>query len=484
MTPNSGPRDTTLYALTATAAREAIEIVRKILSGRGFVLDYLEFPRLSWFDSGFPHLSSHNSDHIKRYRNAYESGVGDSKPVDFGSLPSFQALQEYCLTNEVIRGRLMHSQTPEPAREMLARVATHLFAERVMERFLHLHGDAEATDALLLPIYLPLEAPLVEDTLHFDVIVPVVLTHFPELENETISDDLCIRRLTDDEHRARWPRGTRTTESVNELVLSAATHAFVWRGCEVASEVWAQRYSNAVEGLPWNKIDLAFDALRIVAGVPTGYAQVVLDPQGWVDEYVGALPPLIHGPLVRRYPESFEDWGWIRPQKEVSRDRIADLTQTLVVLEKDPQLRMAARRFSASSLRNNEDDAVVDLCTSLEVLLTDDSKTEVLHKLSLRAAAIVHEFHSRVPAHAVFDAIRVVYDLRSMLLHGKKTKKNLRVLAWGCREAPTLAIARWITRTILRWTVARDGRVNPKEIDRELILDAITGRGAADQHER
>jgi hypothetical protein len=49
------PRDQQLFELAAAAARDAIEIVRSIQGGEGFILDYLEYPHLSSFDSGFPH---------------------------------------------------------------------------------------------------------------------------------------------------------------------------------------------------------------------------------------------------------------------------------------------------------------------------------------------------------------------------------------------------------------------------------------------
>lgn len=479
------PRDPQLFALTGAAAREAIGVVRAVLDGEGHVLGYSEYPHLSWFDSGFPHLSTRRYPEVKEYSHAfrYQPGAKDSERVSFDELSSFQALQNYCLGNERIRNRFAHGRSSEPAREKLMKISSDLLARHVMERFLHLHGDAEATDELLLPIYLPLEAPVIADTLEFDILVPIVLTHFPEVETETIADDLSLRKLTEDEHLARWPTGTRTTESVNELVLSAATHAFVFAGHKVAGDDWAQRWTNAIEDLPWERIDLAFHALRVVTGVGTGYAQLVYQPRGWVDDYVAKLPPLIHGPLVRRYPEGFENWGWISQRPSIGRDKLAQVTETLMVLSDDPRLQLASRRFSESFLRRNEDDAVVDLCTCLEVLLTDESKTEVVHKLRLRAAAVVAAHWPGVDPEVVFDAVGVIYAFRSHLLHGSTSTKparakakseGLRTIKWGSSEERTLKIARWIAQSVLQWTVARGRLVPAPEIDRSLILDALT----------
>jgi hypothetical protein len=486
------PRDPQLFALTVAAARDAIEVVRAIQGGDGFVLDYAEFPDLSWFESGFPHLSTQRYQKINHYRDAYRysPGVAESKRVRLNELPSFHALEQYCLDNEPIRARFTHSTTPERGRKNLVRISADLLAEHVMERFLHMHGEADPTDALLLPIYLPLEAPAIDDTLAFDVLVPVVVTHFPDVDNELISDSLSLRRLDDQEHLARWPLETRTTESVNELVLSAATHAFVWTGHEVSGDEWAQRYSNAIEGLPWYEIDIAFDALRVVTGFRTGYAQVLLDPKGWAEEYVADLPPLIRGPQMRRYPDALEKWGWIKQAPSVDRDKLPEVRETLRVLSEDSHLQMAARRFSASLLGSDEDDAVVDLCTCLEILLTDDTKTEILHKLRLRGAAVVAQFWPGVDARLIFDAISVVYGLRSFLLHGSKSKKKKpkdhpQKVKWGSRELPTVDVARWISQTVLLWTIRRGHLVPAAEIDRELILDALTQpRTASDEGQR
>lgn len=478
------PRDSQLFALTVAAAREAIEVVRAVLNGEGYVLGYSDYPHLSWFDSGFPHLSTRRYPEIKEYSNAfrYQPGAKDSERVRFDELGSFQALQNYCLSTERIRTRFAHGRSSEQAREKLMKISAELLARHVMERFLHLHGDAEPSDELLLPIYLPLEAPVIADTLEFDILVPIVLTHFPEVETEEIADNLSLRRLSEDEHLARWPTGTRTTESVNELVLSAATHAFVFTGHKVVGDDWAHRWTNAIDDLPWGRIDLAFHALRVVTGVGTGYAQIVYQPKGWVDDYVGKLPPLIHGPLVRRYPEGFENWGWIKKRPSIGRDKLPQVTQALMVLSDDPRLQLAARRFSESFLRSNEDDAVVDLCTCLEVLLTDESKTEVVHKLRLRAAAVVATHWPGVDPKVVFDAVGVVYALRSHLLHGSTSTKpakakakteGLRTITWGSSEERTLDIARWIAQSVLLWTVARGQLVPATEIDRSLILDAL-----------
>lgn len=294
-----------------------------------------------------------------------------------------------------------------------------------------------------------------------------------------VSDGLSLRKLSDAEHLARWPLGTSTTESVNNLVLSAATHAFVWADHDISADEWAQRQSNAIAPIPWHEIDRAFDALRLVTGFRTGYAQVIFDPKGWVENYTADLPPLIRGPLVRRYPETLGNGGWLRKAPSVTRDQIGDVAETLRVISRDSQLQMATRRFGASLLRSEEDDSVIDLCTCLEILLTDDTKTEVLHKLRLRAAAVVARHSPGADARVTFKWVSDVYALRSYLLHGSKSKKaktkdHLRTIRPGSQDLRTVDAARWIAQSVLRWTIAQGHLVPADEIDKEIILDALT----------
>jgi hypothetical protein len=472
------PRDKELFAHVTAATREAIATVRSIQDGAGFILDYHEYPHLSWFDSGFPHLSTYISERVPRYRDAYRREDGDSKRVDFSQLQSFQQLQDFCLRSERLSTRLAHGRLIGEIHERWVRMSADFLAEHLMERFLHLHPDEEPTDDLLRDIYLPLEAPVLDDVLYFDVLVPVVLTHFPDLDEIVLNDSLTLRKLSDEEHLARWPLGPSTTESVNSLVLSSATHALVWAGHSVDADEWAQRHSNSIDGLPWLEIDMAFDAFRVVTGYRMGYAQVVLEPKGWVEEYVANLPPLIRGPQVRRYPEEFEDWGWLKDSPTITQAHLNDVPEALQVLSQDRHLQMAARRFSASLLRSEEDDSVVDLCTCLEILLTDETKTEVLHKLRLRAAAIVAMHSPGVDAKVVFKWVANVYALRSFLLHGSKSKKksvdHLRKIKHGSDRLRTVDAARWISQTILLWTIGQGRLVPASEIDRSLILDALT----------
>lgn len=119
---------------------------------------------------------------MPRYRDTYQRTNGDSKRVSFGELASFQHLQNYCLETEPIGTRLSVGHPAGDLREKWIRMSTDLFVEQLMERFLHLHDAEEPSDELLLPIYLPLEAPALDEVLKFDVVVPVVLTHFEDIE--------------------------------------------------------------------------------------------------------------------------------------------------------------------------------------------------------------------------------------------------------------------------------------------------------------
>jgi hypothetical protein len=50
---------------------------------------------------------------------------------------------------------------------------------------------------------------------------------------------------------------------------------------------------------------------------PTGYAQLLMDPMGWANDYTEKLPP-VEGTTVKRY--RLNCWSWYRNQERINMD--------------------------------------------------------------------------------------------------------------------------------------------------------------------
>jgi hypothetical protein len=97
---------------------------------------------------------------------------------------------------------------------------------------------------------------------------------------------------------------------------------------------------------------------------------------------------------------------------------------------------MAMQKFVLSYHAHAWYEQVVDLSTAFEAALSGAATTDVTLRLCNRAAALL--VTERDPATAIFDDIKVLYDLRSTLVHGGSlTHKALRRKVYALSTVPT-----------------------------------------------
>lgn len=221
-------------------------------------------------------------------------------------------------------------------------------------------------------------------------------------------------------------------------------------------------------------IERFFTALRICAGLYTGFAQIRIRPLGWSAGWVAALPPVIKGATGRRYPPWFDNWGWLRtPPPAVTKDQLADAAEVDTQLGSAPaQLALAGRRLSAAMLREQEDDAIIDLCIGLEAALGDQSRTEITHKLTLRTAAVLAAATGAEPVE-VFGHVKGVYDYRSAVVHGTKPEKKRELATSDGANRLAVDAAEDFLRGVLRALLARPEWRKPRTVDDELVVSAL-----------
>ena len=83
---------------------------------------------------------------------------------------------------------------------------------------------------------------------------------------------------------------------------------------------------------------------------------------------------------------------------------------------------LALHRFNTSHYARSSYEQVIDLVTALEAAMAGGSKTDVLLRLRTRCACLLATVND--PASVIFDDIKVLYDLRSYLVHGSELKVN------------------------------------------------------------
>ena len=176
--------------------------------------------------------------------------------------------------------------------------------------------------------------------------------------------------------------------------------------------------------------------------------------------------PEVYAVGARRYPERFDDFGWMRDDVPVlSRSEVMRVGETYRAALRipDPRLDIALRRLNAAMIREEPADAVLDCTIGLEVLLGDDDSQATSWKLRLRAAALVSLASGVAKGEETHQAVKRLYGIRSAIVHGASGRKPVDAAAGR-------AAAISVLRDVLRAAIANPIYIDPAEIDRRLLM--------------
>jgi Apea-like HEPN len=476
------PRDPQLWKLTKAAVIEAKRLLDDLMKRTTYIGEYFDYPSLTRLDNGFPSVRHQPFGKLPDYTDAFGLRASSNAKLPapyfaFEDIQSFVKVIDYVLSHEDLRAYMGPPQ-PHPTDRKSTVLASGLFITEILNRYLHLHGtEGEVEEERLLPIYLEMEAPPLEEELPAEILVPIVLTGFDVKEPMDLSPGTRIEKLSDPDHLARVPHRP-VGSAVNGLVLSASTHALVLTGKKIRLESrWSWPYQE-LGFYPLGEIERFFEALRLVTGYDTGYAQVVIRPLGWAIDYTGSLPPLIPGPTIRQYPEHFDNYGWIGERPSVSKEQVKRTGEVVTaLLTSGRRIALAARRLSSSKLRVREDDRIIDLCIALEALLGDKSPTETTHKLAMRVAAIHAQSDTpKLPPPEVFASVKRIYDYRSSVAHGEDPEKKRLIPSLAAFPEPisTTYLAEYYVRIVLLTLLRKPAWRDPATIDRQILLGSLS----------
>jgi hypothetical protein len=335
----------------------------------------------------------------------------------------------------------------------------------LLDHVIHVAGLEFSKDDLAEP-YAQLEQALLKSSLPVELWVPLAVTRL-DVDRYELGPDISVQRIPNDLQLARVPSSI-FGGAVHECVLEAATHALVATGWKISNDTyWLSVDSESLVREPPEVVTRFFTALRL-AGVETGWAQIFLRPVGWSRWWKASLPTIAASGLARRYPPEWDDYAWLRMPEEAD-DHMAAATEFFRATEDIPDpLRLALRWLDAAFLREQEEDAVVDLLIALEVAVGDRSPTEMTHKLSLRVAALLAHVAGR-PATKTFSQMKKVYKYRSEIVHGGDTAKSRKYEDDGS-TVEVAPLAAELTRQTLAALVREPRWRKPRAIDDDLLL--------------
>ena len=415
------------------------------------------------------------------YSRLFGMTAGDFTPYGYRDIPELAAVIDYVIGRADLVMRL--DVIPEPV-QVPAEVDMWFVTLQAAGLVLSVIARARALDRpydpeTLLAAYRERERSLLATELEADLVAPLVLTRLDLNGPLDLGDGVRLEKLSEEIQLAR-ARDSYPIEAVAPPVSGAATHAVVITGVQVDNSSLAARLWRGSWGkLPFEKLDLVVECLRVVTHAPTGYAQVFLRPVGWADQWTDALPPVVDVGVFHRYPASFDRFHWLKENPvPVTAAELAALPDVVRSVSKASGTKegkvalLALRRLSLAGLRDNSDDMMVDACIGIEALLSEDS-TDLTYKIAVRGAAVIGARPERAfsPQEA-FTILKHVYARRSELVHGtvKDKKKFFRI---GDREIPTSTLAVLLLRELLLSQLTGDPAWTIGDLDEKLLTSLV-----------
>jgi hypothetical protein len=439
-------------------------------------------PTMSAFsDSGWPKIDIPilGSNETPDYSRLFGLTAGELTPFSYSDVPELTDVIDYVTGRTDLVERLdwvqESAQVPDEPKMWLVKLQAANLVLSVIDRARALGRPHDPET--LLTAYRERECSILAPELDADLIAPLVLTNLELDEPIELGDGVRLEKLDEATQLAR-ARDHYSIEAVPPAVSGAATHAVVITGVKIDNSSWVSRmWRGRVPTIPFEKLDLVIECLRVVTHTSTGYAQVFLRPIGWADRWRHVLPPVVDVGVFRRYPAFFDNYGWLKKGSLVNADQLASLPKVFKSASKaDKATRLALRRLSLADLRDDEDDKLVDACIGIEALLSDDS-IEVTHKIATRgAAALATRAAEPVDAQIAFSMFKAVYGRRSFLVHGDTGKKSKVIFELNDAKIPTARLATILLQRLLLSRLTSDPAWTIKDLDDELLLSLNRGR--------
>ncbi|MET8200301.1 hypothetical protein [Micromonospora taraxaci] len=470
MTAQSQPLDPELYRLTRTVALDALRRLKELVAeGKDFDTSH-RHPRFDEDGITFRPVSRRGP--ITSYHSAIgiEANAYFRPFVAYEELDGFSAFRDHASSIEGLQEFLTFLPFADDP-EMVER--SHLvwmgqFPLRILEHHIHCVGWDFSED-LFLETYCRAEKFWFVRQLPVEVLVPVIGVSFTS-DLVELTNGHYLERMSDGLQLSRMPYFHVDTEQL--AVLPSSTHALVIPGFSLtyANTIWPPTVSQDPIGV--DAVRAFFQALSIEQPFPSGFVQYVFRPVGWADGFEGALPPLVHGPVVRRYSPRLAG-GMKEPTITLGVDAESRLASTFEQLLAPPKkISIAAGRLQGSMMRDQETDRILDLCIGIESLVSDNSPGDTTYKLALRTTAVLASKGVHATAD-VFAAMKGIYGYRSAVAHGaKNAEKKRKVNVFGANlDASNLA--EYMLRELLSVFIAA-GDMTAEDVDKKFLLDPLS----------
>jgi hypothetical protein len=395
------------------------------------------------------------------------NGNGASGPIfyTYDQVPGYSDLKEYLTATSPYA----EFYSPyRPVNEELLRgrqeIAVFNLVADLCDRYISVNDiSLPINDESMREGYCRLERWISSSELPVDVLIPIIGSSF-NLDQVDLGD-CCIERLNENGLAQLWPSDIAHQHN---WIYSVPSHCLVIRGFKFPNVRYFRwlDYTPRVE-LP-TVVSRFFQALQLATGHSNvGYGHYGYRPVGWSNGFTADLEPLISGPIQEQYRRN--DSVSLSPLAEDKYQLFVNIFCKLEGCEQN--IKSAAGKYRSALLREDESDAIVDLCTALESILLLNESGEIIHRLALRVATIFSEL-GWIGCDWIASGVKQMYGHRSDIVHGnprvgrKNVIKTEEDISW--EECTALDLAELVVREVLIYAVNKQKLTGP-EVDRVLL---------------
>lgn len=453
--------------------RAAFDIVNTAVSEKMYIPNVSDWPSISFSKNGLPSFSTYGKspkDYSKIFSpiNALSPYGGN---LSMKNMDEFINLKNFLFESEAFV-RKFHLTTASDFDD----VSIQIFLQRYIQEYCNKYGLAEFDREKAKDILNPYANFVFNQKLKGTLIIPILLLDF-ECEAFQITDEIDLIKLSESDHLSRYSVRINSSLQKNR-VIDAATHAFTIKNIEIDSTEGYFEFGESLKALSqqysWAK-DKLLAALRInKPGYFTGFAQVLVKPENWCPLYA-SLEHNICGVTVNHYPLHLDDGMFWNMEREVVQESELDSIKSSfssMKMQNSSKYQFAIHRFNYANDRTDSRDRVVDAVIGLEALFGGNEKTEITHKLSMRAGALIGKFGDvDFAPNMIFRYMKKIYAYRSAVVHGQakaERKRKIEIDDNSTTDADWLALE-FLGET-LRILGEYEKYLDPSIIDAELLL--------------
>lgn len=346
----------------------------------------------------------------------------------------------------------------------------------IVERYLYMTNATENVpddiEKLINPYVTQRLSFYLEDTLYFDICIPICLATFDK--EIGLDESVEIIRISEELQKARQVT-CKYEVAAEDWVAACATHMIVLHDWNYKKN---ENYSfNSImqdcSYYPLEKIDEIIGMVRVATGYEIGYEQIFCIPKGWIYETTADLCA-VYGAKSHFVNPKYIKMNWMNlPVSYVTEKQCDDIAMLYNEYQKnEKKLKFSLMRLNRCMLRDKVDDMTTDACIGLESLLAGGTHTEITNAIASRIPFVLSRASdSKYLSQNGRGYMKKIYNLRSRIVHGDELNdKNIYFeTEEGKIYVPRMAVD--FLRIVLMFMIKNPSYLKVEEID--AYIDSI-----------